>query len=156
MILILQSFFSTYIRIGDVVPNLFLIFVISYAVIGGSKYGFWWGVVVGLIWDSLSGIRFFGISAISFMYIGLLVGSLSHRFYRENTFPTVSFVFIMTFLYNIMLYVLLFFSPSGFFTWEFFSKTIGVEMIYNSFVAIFVHKFVSKMNSYLDERSSYY
>jgi rod shape-determining protein MreD len=156
MILILQSLFSTYMRVGDVVPNLFLIFVISYAVIGGAKYGFWWGFVVGLIMDSISGIRLFGFSAILFMYIGLFVGGLSHRFYRENTFPTVTFVFVMTFLYNSVSYFVLFFSLSGFFTWEFFSRTIGVEMIYNSFVAILVHKFVAKMNTYLHERSGYY
>lgn len=153
--LIMQVLFSTYFRISGIAPNFLLVFVISNSLIRDHKYGFFWGLTTGLVLDIMIG-RALGFNALFFMYIGLLIGLLADRIYRESLLPPMFFVILSTLFYNLATYFVFFYRTSGLFTWDFFSSQIGVEMMYNAIIVLIVHNFIVYIDVFVTEKTNIY
>ena len=97
---ILQDTVFNAISIAGGKPDFVLILVVFYALFHGSVSGGLLGVAFGLMEDLLTG-RFIGLNAICKGLIGLIVGSMSNRLYKNNFFIPVVTILITTFLCSI-------------------------------------------------------
>lgn len=88
------------------------------------------------------------------MYIGLLTGVLSTRLYRERIFPAVFFATSATALYGVITYFVYFFWETGWMSWYFFSRTIGIEICYNGLMMMIVHRFLHGIDTFLQEKNT--
>ena len=90
-----------------------------------------------------------GFYALLGMYLGLIVGMVNRRLYRENLLIIVFFTLVSTIVYETSVFILTFLNiiisgqvnllvPLG--------KVVLPEAIYNSLVSVFVYIFVIKLN----------
>lgn len=82
---ILQETWMYGLRIGNAQPNLVLLFVVFYALFYGWQGGALLGFCAGFFMDLCSGY-YIGLTAISFMVTGALIGLFVGEFYEENYF----------------------------------------------------------------------
>lgn len=75
---------------SQVRPDLVLLVVVMWALVGGPVQGGIIGVLGGLVVDLFSG-RFVGMGILTKAVIGILVGWLEPRFFKDNVIVPVSF-----------------------------------------------------------------
>ncbi|MGI6778959.1 MAG: rod shape-determining protein MreD [Acetivibrionales bacterium] len=153
LIMLLQSTILEYTEIYGVKPNLMIVFIICVAFLRGSTEGTIVGFFTGLLQDMLFG-TLLGFYALLGMYLGLFVGMVNKKLYRENLFIIVFFTFISTMLYETCVFVLTSINTviSGQVSILFpFVKVILPEAIYNSLISVLVHIFVIKLNFRFEE-----
>lgn len=156
-IILLQSTVLDYIEIYNVKPNLIIIFVVSVALLRGNVEGAVIGFTSGLMQDMLSG-KVLGFYSLLGLYLGLIIGSVNKRLYRENLFVILFFTFMSTAFYEFTVFILGSVLPSLLgpvrtqveFIYP-LRNVILPEAIYNSIVSIFIYIFVIKMNDRFDE-----
>jgi len=105
LILLLQSTVLEAVKIFGVKPNLFLLFIVSIAILRGNIEGAIIGFFAGLAQD-MSGGRYFGFYTILGMYLGFLSGSINRSMYKENYLVIIFFTLISTVLYEGSVYYL--------------------------------------------------
>jgi rod shape-determining protein MreD len=88
--LLLESTLFNELMIAGVKPDLILIIVILYAIFSGPQEGAIVGLFLGFIED-LFMAKYLGINALTKFFVGLTIGSLEKRIYKENFFvPTIA------------------------------------------------------------------
>ncbi len=91
--LVIQTTIFTSLSFFVVVPDLILVLVVLFSLINGPNFGIKFGFISGLALDLMVG-ELIGLNALTKMMIGLIVGLLALRFYKENyVIPFVSVVF---------------------------------------------------------------
>lgn len=78
-------------------PDLILILVVVFSLLNGGVFGAKFGFVAGLALDLSIGYMV-GLNAVTKMIVGLVVGTLSQRFFKENYVVPVSSVLMATWL----------------------------------------------------------
>lgn len=78
-----ESVLGCNLRIAGVTPNLMVVFIISFALLRGSKEATLIGIAAGLLNDISFGMHI-GPTVISYALIGYICGKLNKNFYREN------------------------------------------------------------------------
>jgi rod shape-determining protein MreD len=142
---ILQSTVLNIFSVGGVVPNTGLMIVIAFSLISGKKTGAIVGLTTGLLQDMLfSGV--IGINTLGLFSVGLLVGNLDQKVFKENLFLP----FVITLLSTVFMYL------SQFFFIYFLKIEVSLmdlilgdmikELIYNGAVTVFVYKLI--LNNY--------
>lgn len=150
---VLQSTLLELIAILDIKPNLILITVISIALLRGEMEGAAAGFFGGLLMDTFS--PFIGINTFIGMITGYLAGLLTKGFYKENPFVPVSAVFIGTFFYNFLFYVLSILLK-GYTDFGYFFNTIILrEMVYNALVTLPVYGIIYFINSVIEVKEHF-
>lgn len=152
LIATLQCTLLEYVRVFGVKPNLILIFTISVALLRGNVEGAAVGFFAGLSQDMLTG-KVLGVYALLGLYLGLLIGSVNKRLYRENILVIIFFSFVSTAAYEFVIYAagvllpaLLSGAPESAYISHALRGIILYEAIYNSVVAIFVYLLVIRLN----------
>lgn len=152
LFLVLQSTVLQYARIYNVIPNLLIVYVIIAALIRGNVEGGIIGFFAGLALDMTFG-KLLGFYALLGMYLGIAVGSVNRRLYRENLLVVVFFTFAASVIYETAVYFLntvmsgdmnLIYPMTG---------RILPEALYNSVAAIFIYWLVMRMNRRFEEAS---
>jgi len=151
-IAVLQSTVLDYARVFNVKPNLFILFIISFALIRGNVEGATVGFFTGLTQDIISG-KMLGFYALMGLYLGLAAGSLNKRLYRENIIVVIFFSFVSTLAYESVVYLtyewgIYFFSSlvKNQIDILFALKNIILpEAVYNSVVSVFMHAIVIRL-----------
>lgn len=105
LIFILQSNLVEYIQIRGVKPNLLLIFAVSVALLRGNVEGAVIGFITGLLQDMAFG-KVLGFYALLGLYLGLIIGSVNKRLYRENFLVVTFFTLITTVAYEFLVCLL--------------------------------------------------
>lgn len=150
LLLLLQSTLLGYVRIYNVKPNLLVIFVVCVALLRGNVEGASVGFFSGMILDMSFG-KFLGFYTLLGLYLGLAVGSVNRRLYRDNFFVVVFFTFIATIFYEAAVYILSTFMTGNIELLLPFTVKILPEAVYNSFVSIIVFAVVIKINNKFEE-----
>ena len=150
LLLLLQSTLLGYVRIYNVKPNLLVIFIVCVALLRGNVEGASVGFFAGILLDMTFG-KFLGFYALLGMYLGLAVGSVNRRLYRENYLVVVFFTFIATILYEAAVYILSTFMTGNMELVLPLTVKILPEALYNSVVSIFIFALVIKMNHKFEE-----
>jgi rod shape-determining protein MreD len=146
LIMLIQSTVLEYARIYNVKPNLSIIFIVSVALLRGNVEGAAIGFFFGLSQDIIAG-KVLGFYALLGLYLGLIIGSLNKRLYRENIFVVIFFTFIASFIYESIVGLVGLFSFDKIEMIFIIKNEILPESIYNSIVSIFIYVFVIKINS---------
>ena len=144
-IVLLQATILDYIKIFYIKPNLLIVFVISVALLRGNIEGAVIGFFVGLSQDLISG-KVLGFYTVLGMYLGLIIGSVNKRLYRENFLVVLFFTFISSIVYEMMVYFLSTFTHGSIGIYYPFKNIVLPEALYNSFISIFVYIVVIKLN----------
>jgi len=95
---ILQTTLIQYMELWGVKPNLMLIIIICFSLLRGSVGGAVIGLFSGILMDFFAA-EVFGLHSLLCMYTGVVTGSLSSRFVRENYLVAVLFTFVLSFVY---------------------------------------------------------
>jgi rod shape-determining protein MreD len=145
VLILLQTTVLDYIRVFNTKPNLMIIFIVSVALLRGNIEGAIIGFFTGLCQDAVSG-KVIGFYALLGLYLGLIVGIVNKRLYRENYFVITFFTFISTIVYEITVYVLSSSMASKVDIIYTLRNIVLPEAIYNSIISIFVYIFVMKLH----------
>jgi len=158
-IILLQSTVLEYIKIFGVKPSLPIIFIVSVALLRGNVEGAVVGFFTGLSQDIVSG-KILGLYALLGLYLGLAIGSVNKRLYRENFLVVIFFTFVSSVIYECMVFflytilpLLLFHEKDQLDLLVPLGHIILPEAIYNSVVSVFVYMFVIKLNHKFEEIS---
>ena len=150
--LLLQSTLLQYIRIYNVIPNLLVVFIILTALIRGNVEGGVVGFFAGLVLDMMFG-KLLGFYALLGMYLGIAVGSVNRRLYRENLVVVVFFTFVASVLYETAVYFLNTFMSGNMSLIFPMTGIILPEALYNSVAAVFLYALVIRMDRRFEETS---
>lgn len=150
LLLLLQSTLLGYVSIYNVKPNLLIIFVISVALLRGDKEGAIVGFITGMLIDMASG-KILGFYALLGLYLGLAVGTLNKRLYRDNFLVILFFTFVSTILYESTVHILSTFMTGNIDIVRTLPTKILPEAIYNSMVSFFIFAIVKRMNNRIED-----
>ena len=102
--LVLQSTLFNELRIAGVKPDLILILVILFAVFNGSRSGAGAGLLLGLIEDIFLA-KYIGLNALTKGLVGLLVGLLEKRTYKDNFIVPILALFFGSIAYGFFFFL---------------------------------------------------
>lgn len=147
---LLQSTLFQYLELGGIAPNLLIIVTVSFALTKGKIEGAIIGFVSGLFLDIFFG-HALGFYALVYMYIGYLNGFVYQSFYRESLLIPTIMVIISDFCYSIIVYFFtyLFRAKTEFF--NYFSSIIIPQIVYTTFITLFLYRIILFLNNKLEE-----
>jgi len=94
-----QVTFLNFTDVFGVKPNLIIILIVSVALLEGRNHGGTVGFFAGICMDSVVGIAL-GYQALLGMLLGILLGNINKRFFKENIFVMVTCTFISTIIFE--------------------------------------------------------
>lgn len=148
LLTISQSVLGNYIRIQGVVPNLFLIFVISCSLLFEQRQAAFVGFIVGMILDVLWA-KVLGLNALIFWYFALTISHFNKKLYRESVLPAILFVSLGTLLYNFYILVMMFYLKGHAVYWDSFLKLSLTEVLYNGSMTLWMHAWMVRMHPWI-------
>lgn len=147
--LILQPIIFSHLKLNGVVPNIFIITIVSFALLRGKTEGLVVGLVIGLYQDILYGsvVGFYGII---YMLIGYFTGFLYRNFYRESLLIPITVIGITDLIQNFLNYffTFLFRGRLGFYYYA--RQILFPEILYTVFVGFFMYKLYYIINNYVE------
>ncbi len=136
---ILQSTVFQYITIMDIMPDFALVIVVAVSILIGNRRGAVVGATAGIIQDIVYG-KPVGITALSYMLAGYIVGEYSGRVFKERLVVPVFFTagatllkYFISIFFNYVLGV-----PTG--IPVYIRHYIPVELIYNCAVSALLYR----------------
>ena len=136
--LVLQATVFNYLTVAGVKPDLLLIIIVLYGLLYGKKAGVL-GFIYGLVEDLLTG-RFIGFNAITKGLMGLLIGYLEPKLFKDHMLVPVVMLLVGTFVYGAFAYVVgLIIGLYSIFEFEAYLRIIIFQSIYNACLAPFLY-----------------
>jgi rod shape-determining protein MreD len=151
---ILQSTYFQCLRIRGVVPNFYIMVIVSFALLRGSMEGAIVGFAAGLIQDIYFGSSI-GFSSLIGMYIGYFCGKLSKNFYRENFLLPLALTISGTLFNGIVIYVFTYLVRGKVQFIHFLNTIILPEAIYTGVFSLFVYQLIYWINAKLEEKEKH-
>lgn len=149
--MLFQSTVFQYVEIMGIIPNTYLIIIISFAFMRGDIEGAVIGFAAGLLQDVFFG-KYIGMNAMLGMLTGLVCGKPSEEFFRENfilpLLLTISGIFVYELLYYIFNILLLGYTDILYFI----RNIILPEVVYTALISVFLYKLLYIINSWLEEK----
>lgn len=136
---------------SGIIPNLMVIVSASYGFMRGRKSGLLIGFFSGLLMDIFFG-DILGFYALIYMYIGYLNGVFRKIFYQEDIKLPIALIVCSDFLYNICIYLLLFFLKGRFQFFYYLLNIIIPEMVYTIIVTCMLYPLLLLIESRLEWR----
>lgn len=146
---LLQTTAFPTISIATVVPNLLLIIVSSFGLMRGKTEGMYIGFFSGLLIDIFFGF-YLGIYALLYMYIGFVTGLFQKHFYPDDIKLPLLIISTSDFVYNLILYLVLFLTRNRFDFGYYLLNIILPEYVYTTIIAIFMYFILLKINQKLE------
>lgn len=147
--IVLQSTFIQEIAIGGITMNLLMITVVSFALIRGKIEGAIIGFLIGLMHDIFFG-NVIGFYALLYMYIGFFSGSINRTLYKDNIMIPLLVISSADLLFNLVIYIITYLFRGRTDFLFYFGNIILPELVYTTFVSIFVYKFYLFINDKLN------
>ncbi len=149
LIVIIQTTLIDYIKVYNIKPNLIFIFIVCIALLRGNIEGAATGFFAGLLNDIVCG-KMLGFYALLGLYLGLIIGSVNKRMYRENILVVVFFTFISSIVYESIVFFLGVFLKGQWALVYPFKGIILAEAVYNCVVSIFIYLFAIKIDNWVE------
>jgi len=127
-----------------IVPNMGLIIVAVVALLRGRTTGGIVGLTIGLLQDTIFS-RVIGVNAFLYFLLGYFVGMAGSKLSRDNIITPFIITLGSTMTYHFFHYLFMFFLNYSIDLSTLFKNVVLVEMIYNSIIAIFIYKWLSKI-----------
>lgn len=123
---------------NGIIPNLMIIVSASYGFMRGRKSGLMIGFFSGLLMDIFFG-DILGFYALVYMYIGYLNGIFKKIFFPEDIKLPIALIACSDFLYNLCIYIFLFFLKGRFQFFYYLLNIIVPEIVYTIIVAFIIY-----------------
>lgn len=149
---VLQTSMFGYISLADIMPNLMLILVVSYAYMRGRMTGMMLGLFSGLLVDLMSGGYIIGLYALIYMLIGYCIG-YTYRYYSNDdyTFPII-IIAVSDLAYGLLFYLFEFLLRGRLNFLYYLRRLILPEIIYTVVVSVLLYKLLHVINNCLERR----
>lgn len=150
LLLLLQTTLMQYATIHGVLPNLLVVFIISAALLRGNVEGGVVGLFAGLAADMMFG-SVFGFYALFGLYLGITVGSLNKRMYRDNLLIVVFFTFIYSIAYESVIFIVNNVMSADMNFLYAFTIIILPEAVYNSAIAVLLFPLMIRADKWFND-----
>lgn len=150
ILLLLQTTLLQYMAIYGVLPNLLVVFIIAAALLRGNVEGGTVGLFAGLAADLMFG-NVFGFYALFGFYLGIVVGSLNKRLFRDNLLIAVFFTFVYSVAYESVIYIINNIMSIDMDFLYAFTIVILPEAAYNSAVAILIFPLMIRADKWFND-----
>lgn len=153
LLYVIQTSMYSYINLADIMPNLLLILVVSYAYMRGQMTGMLLGLFSGLLIDLMSGGYIIGIYALMYMLIGYCIG-YTYRYYSNDdyTLPII-IIAVSDLAYGFLFYIFEFLLRGRLNFFYYLRRLILPEIIYTVAVSILLYKLLHMINNLLEHKS---
>lgn len=152
---ILQASFLPHFRIYHVIPNLFLLVVVSWVLLHEYRRAYLWGFFGGLLLD-LNSEMFYGISSLSLLLLVFaLFFTIKNFINADNLTSKILVVFLSTLIYKASFIFLLLLAHffNLYESLNFLSKNIIyfliVEMALNTLAIFLIYPFIKKFHNFV-------
>lgn len=134
-----------FVSIFGVTPNLVIILIVSISLLEGSTHGAMIGFFSGLCLDAVIGVSL-GYKALIGMLLGLVLGNINKRLFKDNLFVMALCTFISTILFeSAIIFTAYLFNPEVDFLKTF--KTIVLpESLVNSVLGLVIFFVIVQLN----------
>ncbi len=146
---LLQSTVFHALAFGNIVPNLMIVLTASFGFMRGEKSGLLIGFFSGFFIDIFFG-EVLGFYALLYMYIGYTNGKFNRIFYPEDIKLPMVLITVSDLFYGIICYILLFLMRAKFNIGYYFIHIILPEIVYTTFITIFLYPVILKINQRLE------
>ncbi|NLJ78748.1 MAG: rod shape-determining protein MreD [Tissierellia bacterium] len=141
---ILETTLFPHFNVFRILPNMGLVIVVSVAILRDRKTGSIVGLTVGLLQDTIfSGV--IGINAFIYFFLGYFAGMAGSKLSRDNVLTPFILTLGSTIAYHLFYNLFMFFLNYNIGFSTFFKEIVLMEMIYNSIIAIFICRWLSKI-----------
>jgi len=128
MLAALQTTILSGVQIFGGTADLLLAFVVLIALSDGASYGCSYGLISGIVADTLMLGRF-GFNSIMFMYIGVFLGLFKEHFFRNNSVVALLCSFLASFIHKLLYFLFLHYIWSGTGFWYNFFTRISIGAV---------------------------
>lgn len=143
IIYFLQSNFFTWFNIAEVMPNVFIIFVLFVGLFTNKTLGTIYGVIIGLILDLLFGTKV-GIQAVSLGLIGFLAAIFDKNFSKDSRMTIMVMVLGSTIIVEVINYLLKYMFVGNSVEIFNFIRILILEVIFNLILTIIIYPLIQK------------
>lgn len=150
---ILQSTYFQQFRIRGAIPNFYIMIIVSFALLRGSKEGAIVGFFAGLLQDIYFGTSI-GFYALMGMYVGYFCGKLNKNFYRESFLLPLVLTIFSTLLYEFTVYVFTYLVRGRVQILYFLNNIILPEVVYTGVISLFIYQGIYYLNERLEIREN--
>ncbi|HHW66660.1 MAG: rod shape-determining protein MreD [Epulopiscium sp.] len=146
---VLQSTYFQHFRIRGTIPNFYIMIIVSFALLRGSREGAIVGFFAGLIQDLYFGTSI-GFYALLGMYTGYFCGKINKDFYRESFLLPLVMTIFSTFFYELTVYVFTYLIRGKLQFLYYLNNVILPEVVYTGIISIFVYQCIYYLNKKLE------
>ena len=143
IIYFLQANFFNWFTIAQVMPNLFVIFVLFVGLFGNKLMGTIYGMAIGLILDLLFSNNI-GVSFITLGLVGFTATIFDRNFSKDSRLTIMLMVAGLTIFYEVIFYFVNYFITLGNLEIMSFIKILIIEVIYNVILTIILYPLMQK------------
>jgi rod shape-determining protein MreD len=140
-----QVTFLNSVKIFGVSPNLIIILIVSVSLLEGRNDGAILGFFAGLCLDAVIGIAL-GYHALAGMLMGLALGNINKRLFKENVFVMAVCTFISTYIFESAILLALYLLGLKIEFYQTFKTVIFPESIVNCVLGIFIFIIITLLN----------
>lgn len=145
---LLQTTIFQHLQLANVVPNLLLVVVVSYAYLRGRTSGLLIGFLCGMILD-MHGGTVVGLYAFILMSIGFVVGFCQKFYFTDSLLLPAILIVSSDFVYSIYYYVTEFLMRGRLHLGFYFLHVILPEMIYTGLIGIVLYRLIVSLEHFL-------
>lgn len=145
---LLQTTVFQHLQLANVVPNLLLVVVVSYAYLRGRTSGLLIGFLCGMILD-MHGGTVVGLYAFILMSIGFVVGFCQKFYFTDSLLLPAILIVSSDFVYSIYYYVTEFLMRGRLHLGFYFLHVILPEMIYTGLIGIVLYRLIVSLEHFL-------
>ena len=145
---VLQSTLLPQVAIVGVTPDTALVLIVSYSILRGEVEGALFGLFTGLVQDISSGL-FVGVFALLGFVTGYVCGKPFKDFFKNNYFLPFAVVVVVSFAYQLAVYVTTVMLTGQLEFWHYFSTIIVPKAIYTASLSIPLYSFMHWVNTRL-------
>lgn len=150
VLFLFQTTFRQVITIGDIAPNLLLIFTCCMGFIKGKKTGMILGCVSGILLDVFYGFGgVIGLSGLAFMYMGYVNGLFNEIFYTDDICIPVILSMVSNLVFNLLYYFIAHMLKGQLDIAPYFEHIIFPEMVYTGCVTVFAFRLLKVIDTKL-------
>lgn len=143
IIYFLQSNFFNWFTISNVMPNLFVIFVLFVGLFSSRMMGVAYGVAIGAIIDLVIGNQI-GINAVGLGIIGFLAATFDKNFSKDSRATIMFMALGATLIFEVIVYILNYIVLGTNVEIINFIRILAIEIIYNLIIVIILYPLIQK------------
>ncbi len=136
--IIFQSTLLNLFPILSTLPNISFVIVVIYTILRNQEEGITFGFFVGLL-QSIVFDDFLGYYSLIYMIVAYISGKTFLHYYKKNILPAVIDVFALTFVYQIFMYITMFFFRGNLNFGYYFFNIMFTESVYNVLYVLIIY-----------------